>query len=56
VREAAQVFARIRERGVLIKNLDGSHPRLADCLRVSIGTPPQNDMFLAALQASIVSP
>ncbi len=53
VRDAKRVFAGIRERGVLIKNLDGSHLRLADCLRVSIGTPPQNDLFLAALKASL---
>jgi histidinol-phosphate aminotransferase len=38
---------------VLIKNLDGSHPLLANCLRVSVGTPLQNDMFLAALRASL---
>lgn len=53
VGEAARVFAGIKERGVLIKNLNGSHPMLADCLRVSVGTPPQNDMFLAALRSSL---
>jgi histidinol-phosphate aminotransferase len=53
VREAARVYAGIRDRGVLVKNLSGGHPALADCLRVSVGTPPQNDMFLAALRESI---
>lgn len=53
VARASQVFAGIKERGVLVKNTDGHHPLLADCLRVSVGTPVQNDMFLAALQASL---
>lgn len=37
------------ERGVLIKSLHGSHPRLADCLRVTVGRPEENDRFLSAL-------
>jgi histidinol-phosphate aminotransferase len=53
VDEAKRVYAGIKERGVLIKSLDGGHPQLAGCLRVSIGTPPQNDLFLAALRASL---
>jgi histidinol-phosphate aminotransferase len=51
--EAARVSAGIRQQGVLVKNFDGSHPQLAGCIRVSIGTPPQNDLFLAALTASM---
>ena len=50
---AGRVYAGIKSRGVLVKNLDGSHPHLANCLRVSVGTPPQNDLFLAALRASL---
>jgi histidinol-phosphate aminotransferase len=53
VAQASRVFAGIKQRGVLVKNLDGSHPQLADCLRVSVGTPLQNDLFLAALSASL---
>lgn len=44
-------FSGLRERGVLIKNLDGAHPLLADCLRPTIGTPDENDAFLDALRA-----
>lgn len=42
-------FDGLRERGVLIKNLDGAHPLLADCLRPTVGTPQENDALLAAL-------
>jgi histidinol-phosphate aminotransferase len=53
VRQAAAVFAGLKARGVLIKKLDGSHPRLAECLRVTVGTPEENARFLAALEASL---
>lgn len=36
--------------GVLVREF-GSQGPLADCLRVSIGTPTENDRFLAALRA-----
>lgn len=39
----------LREQGVLIKNLDGSHPLLADCLRPTVGTPQENDALVSAL-------
>jgi histidinol-phosphate aminotransferase len=48
---AAAWFAGLRERGVLIKNLDGAHPLLADCLRPTVGTPEENDALLAGLAA-----
>ena len=50
---AAQVFQGLKERGILIKNLDGSHPLLKNCLRVTVGTPDENTQFLEALQASL---
>lgn len=37
------------ERSILVRDCSG-WPRLADCLRVTIGTPEENDAFLAALQ------
>ena len=39
VATADQVFSGLKQRGVLIKNLHGTHPLLADCLRVTVGTP-----------------
>ena len=53
VANASAVFAGLKQRGVLIKNLDGAHPMLKDCLRVTVGTPEQNEQFLAALNESI---
>ena len=49
---AATVFEALKGHGVLIKKLDGSHPMLKNCLRVTVGTPEENDRFLAALRAS----
>ncbi len=43
------VFEGLKQRGVLIKNLDGAHPLLADCLRVTVGLPEENDLFCEAL-------
>jgi len=38
--------------GVLVRDCSG-WPRLEDCLRVTVGTPDENDTFLAALRASV---
>ena len=50
---AASVHATLKSRGILIKCLDGSHPLLADCLRVTVAAPEQNQAFLAALEAAL---
>ena len=50
---AAKVFEGLKQRGVLIKKLDGGHPALLDCLRVTVGTAEENEMFVRALQESI---
>lgn len=48
-RSAGQVHEGLKRAGILIKNLDGSHPLLNGCLRVTIGLPEENDAFLKAL-------
>lgn len=48
--EANRVFLGLKERGILIKNLDGYHPLLKNCLRVTVGKPDENTKFLMALQ------
>jgi len=53
VPQADAVFAALKAHGVLIKNLNGSHPMLAGCLRVTVGTPRENDQFVEALQSSL---
>jgi histidinol-phosphate aminotransferase len=44
----AEIHARFLEHGVLVRDLS-SWPGCAGCLRVSIGTPVENDRFIAAL-------
>lgn len=53
VAHANKVFEGLKQRGVLIKNLNGSHPALTDCLRVTVGTAEENERFIQALQESI---
>jgi histidinol-phosphate aminotransferase len=48
---ADRVFAGLKGRGVLVKNLNGAHPLLAECLRVTLGRPEENAAFLTALAA-----
>ncbi|MEX1008366.1 MAG: histidinol-phosphate transaminase [Acidimicrobiia bacterium] len=40
------------QRGVLVRDCS-SWPRLAHCLRVTVGTPEENDAFLSALRESV---
>jgi len=53
VAHATEVFNGLKQRGVLIKNLNGGHPMLHDCLRVTVGTPEENERFVTALQESL---
>ena len=53
--KANQVFLELKKRNILIKNLDGSHALLKNCLRVTIGTPKENKQFLGALQECIMN-
>lgn len=43
------VWQRLVDRGVLVRNCS-SWPRLEGCLRVTVGTPAENDRFLDALK------
>ena len=47
---ARAVYEGLKARGVLIKCLDGSASALHDCLRVTVGTPEENRVFLQALR------
>ena len=49
---ADAVFATLTRKGILIKKLAGSHPALRDCLRVTVGTPDENEAFLQALDCA----
>ena len=53
VPDAARAFAGLKERRVLVKNVSTMHPLLANCLRLTVGTPDENAQLLAALQACL---
>jgi histidinol-phosphate aminotransferase len=50
---APEVYRSLLNAGVLVKNLHGAHPLLADCLRVTVGRPEENAAFLGALRAAL---
>jgi len=43
-----EVWSELVDRSVLVRNCN-TWPRLQGCLRVTIGTPEEDDAFLAAL-------
>lgn len=48
--DADEVWQRLVDASVLVRNC-ASWPRLAGCLRVTVGTPGEDDRFLDALEA-----
>jgi len=53
VPDAPRAFEGLRQRGILVRNFHGSHPLLDNCLRLTVGTPEENDRMATALAASI---
>ena len=53
VADADAINARLKVRKILVRNLHGSHPLLANCLRLTVGTPGENELLLAALAESV---
>jgi histidinol-phosphate aminotransferase len=51
VPDAKAWHAHLVARGILVKSMHGAHPLLAQCLRVTVGTPAENDALLAALRS-----
>jgi histidinol-phosphate aminotransferase len=47
-----ECWQRMVDRGVLVRDFS-RWPRLEGCLRVTVGTPDENDVFLDALRASL---
>ncbi|MDQ1395196.1 MAG: histidinol-phosphate aminotransferase, partial [Acidimicrobiaceae bacterium] len=47
-RAGGEVWEQLVQRSVLVRNCD-SWPRLEGCLRVTVGTPEEDDRFLTAL-------
>jgi histidinol-phosphate aminotransferase len=51
VPDADRTYGALRRQGVLVKNLHG--PALANCLRVTVGTPDENRILLTALREAL---
>ncbi|MBK1693450.1 histidinol-phosphate transaminase [Chromatium weissei] len=47
--QANDIFAELKARKILIKNLHGTHALLHDCLRLTVGLPKENAALLTAL-------
>lgn len=52
-RSASELFEALCQRGILVKMLDGVHPALANCLRLTVGDAEDNATLLAALRAEL---
>ncbi len=52
-RSANDVFDSIKQSGVLIKNMKADTGLLKNCLRVTVGTPEENKVFVAALLKAV---
>jgi histidinol-phosphate aminotransferase len=51
VADGPAAFEALRQRGILVRTFHGSHPLLAHCLRLTVGTPEENDRLLEALRS-----
>ena len=50
---ATRVFESLKAQKVLVKNVSKMHPLLTNCLRLTIGTPQENQQLLAALAVAL---
>ncbi len=53
VADAKRTFEGMKALGVLVKNVSAMHPLLDQCLRLTVGTPPENQLMLLALRKSL---
>jgi histidinol-phosphate aminotransferase len=47
--DAPAAFEGLKARGILVRNLHGADPLLANCLRFTVGAPEENARLIAAL-------
>jgi histidinol-phosphate aminotransferase len=52
-KSANDVFESIKQSGVLIKNMRADTGLLKNCLRVTVGTPDENQRFMRALESAM---
>ncbi len=53
VPDAGKTFEGMKAQGVLVKNVSKMHPLLANCLRLTVGTPQENRLMLEAIKKSL---
>ena len=53
VSDSKRAFEGLKARGVLVKHIAGLHPLLVNCLRLTVGTPAENDLMIRALKESL---
>jgi histidinol-phosphate aminotransferase len=53
VTNARAIHQQLAQRGVIVRDRS-SEPKLENCIRISVGTPEQNDILLTALKELIV--
>jgi histidinol-phosphate aminotransferase len=53
VPDSKRAFEGLKARGVLVKHIAGLHPLLANCLRLTVGAPEENDAMIRALKESL---
>ncbi len=53
VPDADRAYEGLRRQGVLVRNFNGAHALLANCLRITVGTPEENRILLNALKEAL---
>jgi histidinol-phosphate aminotransferase len=53
VGDAARSFEALKARRILVKNVSPMHPLLANCLRLTVGTPDETGLLIEALKESV---
>jgi histidinol-phosphate aminotransferase len=51
--DANEIFQRLKEQNILIKNLSPQGRALTNCLRVTIGKTNENSAFIVALKKAL---
>jgi histidinol-phosphate aminotransferase len=51
--DGPRAFEALRQRGILVRTLHGTHPLLAHCLRLTVGTSDENTRMLEALTTAL---
>lgn len=49
VADANRLYDVLKAKRILVKNVSGAHVLLANCLRITVGTPEENALLIAAL-------